>query len=48
MDQQGYLAHGDTYTRRYDEIIIDIRKKTKCVDDTVLWGKILSTFRIDE
>ena len=39
---QGYLASGDAYTRRYDEIIIDIPRKTKCVDDTVLWDEILA------
>ena len=35
---QGYLAAGDAYTRRFDEIIHDIPNKTKCVDDTILWG----------
>lgn len=36
---QGYLAAGDAYTRRYDEIIQSIPNKTKCVDDTLLWAK---------
>ena len=31
-----YLASGDAYKRRYDEIIIYIPRSTKCVDDTVL------------
>lgn len=35
---QGYLAAGDAYTRRFDEIIEDIPNKTKCVDDTLLWA----------
>ena len=39
---QGYLASGDAYTRRYDEIIIDIPRKTKCVDGTVLWDEKLA------
>ena len=35
---QGYIASGDGYTRRFDEIVSDIPKKTKCVDDALLWG----------
>jgi len=35
---QGYLASGDGYTRRYDEIVSDIPNKTKCVDDALLWS----------
>ena len=34
---QGYLASGDGYTHRYDKIIADIPRKTKCVDDTAMW-----------
>ena len=34
---QGYLAAGDAYTRRYDEIIKDIPDKVKCIDDVLLW-----------
>ena len=34
---QGFLASGDAYTRRFDEIIAHIKNKTKCVDDTLLW-----------
>ena len=34
---QGYIASGDSYTRRYDEIIADFPQKTKCVDDALLW-----------
>ncbi len=30
-----YVASGDGYTRRYDEITSN---KTKCVDDTLLWS----------
>ena len=34
---QGYIASGDAYTRRFDEIVMDIPRKTKCVDDTLMW-----------
>ena len=35
---QGYIASGDGYTRRYDEIVADIPHKTKCIDDALLWA----------
>ena len=35
---QGYIASGDGYTRRYDEITSSIPNKTKCIDDTLLWS----------
>ena len=38
---QGYLASGDGYTRRFDEIIQDVPRKTKCVDDTAIWDEEL-------
>ena len=34
---QGYLASGDAYTRRYDEITKDVKRKVKIVDDTLLY-----------
>ena len=34
---QGFLASGDGYSRRYDKIIADVERKTKVVDDTLLW-----------
>ena len=34
---QGYIASGDGYIHRYDEIIAEFPQKTKCVDDTLLW-----------
>jgi len=37
MAPQGFLASGDGYARRFDEIIADIERKTKCVDDTLMW-----------
>ena len=33
----GFLASQDAYTHRYDAIIADIPRKTKCVDDTIIW-----------
>ena len=35
---QGYIASGDGYTRRYDEITSSIPNKTKCIDNTLLWS----------
>ena len=35
---QGYIASGDGYTRRFDEIVMDFPRKTKCVDDAILWS----------
>ena len=37
MAPQGFLASGDGYARRFDEVIADITRKTKCVDDTAMW-----------
>lgn len=38
---QGYIASGDGYSRRFDEIVADIPNKTKCIDDTLLWANNL-------
>ena len=35
---QGYVASGDGYTRRFDEIVADFQDKTKCIDDTCMWA----------
>jgi hypothetical protein len=35
---QGYLASGDAYTHRYDNIVRDFGEIAKCVDDVCLWG----------
>ena len=35
---QGYVASGDGYTRRFDEIVAEVPQKTKCVDDTLMWA----------
>ena len=34
---QGFVAAGDAYTRRYDDIINDVPRKIKCVDDALLY-----------
>ena len=35
---QGYIASGDGFSRRFDEIVSEVPNKTKCVDDTLLWS----------
>ncbi|MEL6802565.1 MAG: reverse transcriptase family protein, partial [Bacteroidota bacterium] len=35
---QGYIASGDGYCRRFDEVVSSIPNKTKCIDDTLLWA----------
>jgi hypothetical protein len=35
---QGYIASGDGYTQRFDEIVAEVPNKTKCVDDALLWS----------
>lgn len=37
---QGYVASGDAYTRRFDEIVMHIPDKIKIVDDALLWTPI--------
>ena len=39
---QGFMAAGDAYTRRYDEIIKDVNNKVKCVDDALLYEPSIS------
>ena len=34
---QGYIASGDGYSRRFDELVSHIPNKTKCINDTLLW-----------
>ena len=34
---QGYLASGDGYNQRYDNLIAEIPRKSKCVDDVIFW-----------
>ena len=36
---QGYIASGDGYTRRFDEIVAGFPHKTTCIDDTLLWSE---------
>ena len=42
MAPQGFLPSGDGYARRFDEIIADTERKTKCVDDTLMWDTELA------
>lgn len=35
---QGYVASGDAYTRRFDEIVSDVENKSKVIDDTIMWS----------
>ena len=39
---QGYIASGDGYSRRFDELVSHIPNKTKCIDDTLLWADNLT------
>lgn len=38
---QGYIASGDGYTRRFDEIIAGFPRKVKCIDDALLWSSTI-------
>lgn len=40
---QGFIASGDAYTRRYDELIKDLPRKVKCVDDVIIWDNDITT-----
>jgi hypothetical protein len=40
---QGFVASGDAYTRRYDELIAHFPRKVKCIDDVLLWDKDIET-----
>ena len=39
---QGFVSSGDGYNRRFDEIIADMERKERCVDDIVHWDSHLS------
>ena len=39
---QGYIASGDCYTKRYDEILTDIPSKKKIIDDAILWDESIA------
>ena len=43
MLPQGFLASGDKYSRRYNDIIADVECKSKCIDDTIQWDEDLET-----
>ena len=33
----GFQASGDAYTKRFDDITVDMPRKTRIIDDTILW-----------
>ena len=39
----GFQASGDAYTRRFDDITIDMPRKARIVDDTILWDSNLES-----
>ena len=34
---QGFIAAGDGYTNRFDEITVGLKNQTRCIDDTAIW-----------
>ncbi|MCP4294488.1 MAG: RNA-directed DNA polymerase [Proteobacteria bacterium] len=40
---QGFLASGDAYTRRYDDLISHVPRKVKCIDDVLIWDSDIET-----
>lgn len=34
---QGFHAFGDGYTRRFDDITVDMFRKAPCIEDSLLW-----------
>ena len=36
---QGSHAAGDGYTKGYDVITAEVTRKSKCIDDTLLWDR---------
>ena len=38
---QGYKTSDDGFTRHFNEIVFHIPRKTKCIDDTLLWSYYL-------
>ena len=40
---QGFIAAGDAYTSRYDQIISDVPRKVKIVDDVLLYDSNIET-----
>ena len=38
---QGYIASGDAYTRRFDEVAAEFPNKIKVIDDALLWHNSL-------
>ena len=38
---QGYISSGDAYTRRYDELVMEVPNHVKCVDDALVYSNSL-------
>ena len=42
---QGFHTSGDGYTRWFDDMTVDVPRKTHCIDNTLLWDETMeSTF----
>ena len=41
MAPQSYLSAGDGYNMRYDDLIANVERKMKCVDDMCMWNELL-------
>ena len=39
----GFHASGDVYTKRFDDITVDMERKTRCIDDSLLWDNDLGS-----
>ena len=38
---QGFHASGDAYTRRFDDITVDFKRVSRCIDDSLLWDETI-------
>ena len=38
----GFHASGDAYTRRFDDIMVNMRRKIRCIDDSLLWDDTIT------
>lgn len=40
---QGFHGSGDGYTRRFDDIMVDMTWKPRCIDDSLLWDDLIES-----
>ena len=40
---QGFHVSGDGYTRRFDDVTVDTPRKTRCIDDSLLWDETIES-----